>query len=384
MLIERRKRRWLVAGFGLGLCALAALGVSLARPGSEKKVAFEHIVIDANGPQDLWLKSAGDINGDGRPDLVAGGHGGGGLVWYENPTWTKHSVPLEGSLSTDAEVADVDDDGDSDLVVLKAKELVWCENPNWAPHHIDDIVLHDIEVADLDGDGRLDIVGRNQGAFEGSTGDVLHIYRQESPTQWTHRAVKIPDGEGLLVADIESDGHPDAVVGGTWVENPGDILKGSWALHDYGGKWTYPHTFVAAGDFNGDGRTDLVLSPSERAGGSYHISWFEAPKDRSAGAWKEHIIEDPVETVHHFVGAADFNQDGEADIATAAMEQGQSPKITVFVNAGKGAHWITNVVAPVSSHSMRILDVDGDGLPDLYGGDWKGHRVDLWRNITGK
>jgi hypothetical protein len=33
---------------------------------------------------------------------------------------------------------------------------------------------------------------------------------------------------------------------------------------------------------------------------------------------------------------------------------------------------------------MRIVDVDGDGLPDLYGGDWQGHQAELWRNITGK
>jgi len=29
-------------------------------------------------------KSTGDLNGDGRPDLIVGGNSGGGLVWYEN------------------------------------------------------------------------------------------------------------------------------------------------------------------------------------------------------------------------------------------------------------------------------------------------------------
>ena len=124
---------------------------------------------------------------------------------------------------------------------------------------------------------------------------------------------------------------------------------------------------------------DIVLSPSERAGGSYRISWFEAPRDRKTGAWKEHVIEDPVETVHHFVGAADFNNDGDVDIATAAWQQGKSPKITVYVNGGKGEKWIKNVVAPVSSHSMRVLDVDGDGLPDLYGGGLARTPGEYWR-----
>ena len=338
--------------------------------------------MDADGPQDLWLKSAGDLNGDGRPDLIAGGYRSGGLVWYENPSWKKHVVAAEGSFSTDGEVADVDADGDNDLVVLKDKELLWYENPSWTAHHIDDVVLHDIEVADLDGDGRPDIVGRDQGAFANHKGDLLHIYKQESPSIWKHRTVEIPDGEGLLLADIDHDGRLDVVIGRFWIRNPGDILNGTWTRHEYGPKWDYPHVFAAAGDINGDGRLDIVLAPSEKAGGTYRISWFEAPRDPKTGAWKEHVIEDGVETVHHFVGAADFNKDGRVDVATASMQQGKSPEISIYVNAGKGEKWIKDVVAPVSSHSMRVLDIDGDGLPDLYGGDWRGRQVEYWRNIT--
>jgi len=372
-------------GLAVGLAAFAIHGRSHDGLNGGQTLAFRHVVVDTAGPQDIWLKSVGDLNGDGRQDLIAGGHRSGGLVWYENPNWDKHVIAAEGAFGTDGEAADLDGDGDQDLVVIVGKQLVWYENPSWKTHPVDDVMLHDIEVTDLDGDGRPDIVGRDQGAFAGHRGDLLHIYRQESPSSWRHRTVNIPDGEGLLSADVDHDGRPDVVVGRFWVRNPGNVLNGAWTLHEYGQEWDYPHVFVAAGDVNGDGRLDIILVPSEKAGGTYRISWFEGPRNPRSGAWKEHIIAPSVETVKHFVGVGDFNRDGRLDVATASMRQGKSPEIDVYVNQGKGQQWIKSVVAPTSSHSMRIVDVDGDGLPDLYGADWSGSRqVDLWMNVTGK
>ena len=117
----------------------------------------------------------------------------------------------------------------------------------------------------------------------------------------------------------------------------------------------------------------------------YRISWFESPRDPRSDEWEEHVVEDNVETVHHFIGAADFDKDGQLDIATATMEQAKlkPPEIVVYLNGGKGRKWIKNVVAHKSSHSMRIVDVNSDGLPDLYGTDWRGTQmVELWRNTT--
>ena len=48
---------------------------------------------------------------------------------------------------------------------------------------------------------------------------------------------------------------------------------------------------AAAGDYDGDGRPDVVLTPSESAGSTYRTSWFEAPVDPKSPGWTRHDIE---------------------------------------------------------------------------------------------
>lgn len=349
----------------------------------QSQASFQQIVIDKGGIKDPWLKTVGDINGDGFIDLVAGGRSSGGLVWYENPNWTEHSISAKNGFSTDGEVADVDKDGDLDILALTTSNIVWFENPSWTEHLVDNRTLHDLEVSDFDGDGDIDIVARDQGEF-GHQGDELHFYRQESPISWTHRSVSIANGEGLRVSDLDRDGDEDVVINGSWLENSNDILNGLWTEYKYTSSWTHPNAFVATGDINKDGRQDIALSPAELAGQKYRISWFEAPANPKSGNWTEHIVADNVEAVIHFVGIADMDSDGAMDIAAAEMHQGTDPDdISIYINEdGNGQTWTKAVVADTGSHSMRILDIDKDGDMDLYGANWRGTQVELYKNLT--
>lgn len=368
--------------FAIVLTAASVL-VACARATAEPEPgAYSHVVIDDKGPRDPWGKSIGDINGDGLPDLIVGGRAGGGLVWYENPTWRKHVIAADGEFSTDHEVADVDGDGRKDVVSLSVSSLVWFRNPDWKMTLIDNQSLHDIEVADLDGDGRVDIVGRGQSAFGGG-GDRVLIYMQRAEGGWDKRSYAVPPGEGLKIADLDQDNRADIVINGVWLRNPG-LRHREWSLLRYTSSWTWPHTTVDVGDINGDGRPDIVLAPSEHGGARYRIAWFEAPTDITA-KWSEHVIEDNVEAVHHFVGIADFDHDGRGDVVSAMMHQGRAPQeIKIYLNQGGGQAWTKQVIATTGSHNMRVVDIDNDGDPDLFGANWSGRHqpVELWVNRT--
>jgi hypothetical protein len=348
-----------------------------------------------------WFKTAGDLDGDGRIDLVIGGAERGGLVAYHNryPNWDREVVDATRTFSTDGEVADIDGDGRNDIVaiLLKPAMVGWYRNTpaGWQFNPVVTNTWHDVEVADFDGDGLPDLAGRNQKEWPAGKddGSILHFcWQTRSGTNiaWTETSLECPPGEGLLVTDLNGDGRPDVVVNQWWFENLG---ARHWARHRYASDaaWNHPNTFIAAGDINGDGRRDLVLSPSEREGHRYKISWFEAPADPRAEAWAEHLIATNVETVVHFVGVADFDGDGRADVAAAQMTQGADPDdVTLFLNRGAphaGAWtdtWEPKTLSVDGSHAMRIVDVNGDGRPDLFGANWRANQRDefvkLWVN----
>lgn len=386
--MRKKGRSWsiLIGIMVLFLLVFAATRVprgqeTAAMTALDGSATFTYRLIDGNGPQGIWQKTVGDLNGDGLPDLVAGGHDAQELVWYSNPDWTKRTIHSGSPPSTDGEVVDIDGDGDNDLVSLTDNDIRWYKNPGWDLTVIADRTLHDVEVGDFDGDNDIDLVARNQGEF-GAQGDTLFFYRQDNPTTWVAHEVSIPDGEGLKAADIDNDGDLDVIIGGRWYENKGSVT-GSWPEHTFTTSWTHPNAYVDTGDFNGDGRLDIVLSPAELQGQSYKVSWFEAPADPTAANWTEHIVENNVEAVRHFVGAADMNNDGLVDIASADMQQGSAPQeIVVYLNGGGGTSWTKLVLAESGSHSMRLVDIDNDGDIDLYGANWQGNKVELWENQT--
>lgn len=364
---------------------LALISSVVAATAEAANLSFRHVVIDSNNPANPHNKTLGDIDGDGFLDAIVASSSGDGMFWYEYPAWTKHAIRSAGSWTTDMQAADLDEDGDLDVITPTNSALVWYENPRsggdprtdtWTQHTIGAAGggNHDVEIADVDGDGDMDVVSRKK------RGEGTFFWRQQTPTSWTQITVSTRAGEGTGLGDLDGDGDIDVVHNGFWMEQ---ITPTNWVERDIdtGGP---RDSGARIADVNGNGRNDVVLSPSETSSGRF--SWYEAADPRN-GPWTEHVIDSTVSYLHTFQ-VLDVDGDGDLDFVTAEMHQSADPdEVSIYFNLSQGLSWSQQVVATTGSHNVRAGDIGNDGDIDIFGANWNDRApnsavVEYWENLT--
>ena len=349
------------------------------------------VAIAFDGPVDAEL---GDIDGDGDPDIVAGAADGDEVAWWSNTAgdgsvWSKTSVDAAFDASS---VGCLDIDGDGDLDILGtsfAGNLVsWWENTSgdgsaWAEHPVTVAFtgLEDAIARDVDADGDVDVLfaassSGSIGWSENVSGDGL---------TWIDHLIgdSLTSPEAIRAFDLDLDGDLDAIVADSsgysvsWWENL-DSAGSSWIERPVAAA-AGSAAAVAVGDIDGDGDFDFVASDSS----GDEIAWWENETlHRSAVFPTEYAIDGSFDGVWS-VYAADMDGDGDLDVLGSAVI---ADDIAWWENSvGDGTAWTEHTVDE-SFNGARLVfagDVDGDGDLDVLGAAFDADDIAWWENTSG-
>lgn len=267
-----------------------------------------------------YAVALGDVTGDGRPDLVTANQNAA-------------SISVLPGLAAGGFGAKVD----------------------YAAGLTPSIVV----LGDVNRDGRLDVVTTNNTA---NTVSVLLA----TATGGLAARVSYPTGPaplGAALGDFNGDGYLDLVVTNSGLISPTNNTVSVY-LNSGTGTFGAATQFVAStrpvsvavGDFNHDGRLDLVTANESVATVTVLLGLgdgrFGNRGDYAAG------------TSPHAVAVGDLNGDNLLDIAVAGQTAGY---VNVLIGSAQGTfttHMTYNNSA-FASDNVQIADVNGDGRPDL-------------------
>ena len=340
----------------------------------------------------------GDLNGDGRNDVVASPLCYDSTVDYNiglmfqdasgtlNPP-VNYSLGVGWFYVTSLAIGDVNGDGRADLVIANFDSPqseknfigVLLQNADGALGPLTTYPTQNsfvVRVADLNNDGLLDI------ASAGPETDTVDVYFQNGDGTLAPPVVlPVQHGINLEIGDVNNDGLNDIVVGnspmGGYV-HPESPSVG--VLHQKPGGTFGPPSYLnlrcadreigcpigslAIGDVNSDGLKDIVVTDYYE----WTIGVFtQAPGGEMNPPVTYSAFWNPIQ-----VRIADVNGDGQNDVI-AAQQAGwydymsvylQAPNFSLFPYLNYGGS-----VQGFYSDTIAVGDVNGDGLPDIVAAD---------------
>jgi hypothetical protein len=223
-----------------------------------------------------------------------------------------------------------------------------------------------IAAADLRGIDRLDVIVPNK---DGKTVSVF--LAKTDGTFEEPKAYEAGDAWSVSAGDINGDSNLDLVVA-NFDSKAVTILAGI-GNGDFLPAVSFPAIadmqprLIEFGDFNNDGRTDLVV-PSDTFSGRVAIYFNNGSQDKISFTAPAIIR---VGELTGYALVSDFNNDGNQDIATSSAN---SNNISVLLGKGDGTfaaplqYW-TGDIWPFG---MVLTDFNGDGKPDIVMAGVKG------------
>lgn len=308
--------------------------ISVARNTSTKgEISFDHNITyyTSNGPSGIAI---GDLDGDGRLDIAvsifnAGLAGSVSIFRNTSSTGTVSFAPPinypTGDGSSGVSVGDLNGDGKPDVVVangnsytisilknttLSAGSISFAAKQNYSPGKRPD----DIKMADFNGDGKIDLVTANLNT------NTVSVSKNVS----THDAVafaeeiSFPCGDfptKVSVGDIDGDGKEDVAVN-NYTSNFVSILRNTSTTESISFadrlliETESNPVSLCLTDFNGDSKVDLAVATQSSA----NLSLFQNQSITGSVGFASRI-DYTLQPSPTSVEAIDFDGDGKPDIA---------------------------------------------------------------------
>jgi gliding motility-associated-like protein len=368
--------------------------VSLLRNTSANgSIAFDPKVDFTTGanPQSIAI---GDLDGDGKADLATANTSSNTVSVLRNTStsgtigtgsFTAKVDYATGNEPFSVAIGDLDGDGKADLVaantgsatvsvlrnapVLQQPPLIASFSPASGP------VGNEVTITgsgfNADAAGNIVFFGATRAAVKNATATSLTV---TAPVGATYQYITVLNGATMLQG---ASAKPFVT---TFTPNKGDITAADFSPTVDFGTGNNPRS-VAIGDLDGDGKPDLAVANSSSssvsvyrnisASGTVSTSSFASKVDYATG------------NSPYSVAIGDLDGDGKPDLAVA-----NALRNTVSVLRNTSASGTISFTAKVdfatgdSPFSVAIGDLDGDGKPDLALSNIGSATVSVLRNIS--
>ncbi len=336
------------------------------------------------------LCEVGDVNGDGMDDIIALTHQeDNASVWVglsNGSSFISPQAPATDWFCVKSEVCrvgDVNGDGRSDLVAFSYQQTngaVWVGLANndgtfatgeiW--HNIFCLPSEECLVGDMNGDGMDDLVAL--GTFMGNTNAWVALSQGNSFGQaqlWSD-SVMCDSPSTCELADVNGDGMDDIVkiyqsdvpipadggvsfsAGSVFVNiSTGSSFEGEGTAWWHDGFCTFLEAVCTTGDFDGDKRADIIMFLRDSAP---NLIGFDQRQGRVDVAFSDGTAFVDYASQHdlmcigeEFCAVGDFDGDGKDDIVAFVKDTKTEP--------GRGDVWVANSVLEPSNPTLVLIPI---------------------------